>query len=149
MFLLVSVILFTGGSASVHAGIPPPLEAGTPSQGRRQTPPPTPGIRSMSGRYASYWNAFLFQIFLQEEIVNVIILASYRIWRVRRFAQCERSASEIVHNFIISDIALSKRVERQKCEALSALYDISTVLNFNRRRSGVRTKQKFTRLYLM
>ena len=39
-----------GGSASVHAGIPPPLEAGTtspweaytPSQGRRQTPPPHP-----------------------------------------------------------------------------------------------------------
>ena len=30
MFLLVSVILLTGGSASVHAGIPPP---------RKQTPP--------------------------------------------------------------------------------------------------------------
>ena len=32
-----------GGSASVHVGIPPP-----------------PRIRSTSGRYASYWNAFLF-----------------------------------------------------------------------------------------
>ena len=49
MFLLVSVILFIGGSASVHAGIPPPApEGSTPT-----------GIRSMSGRYASYWNAFL------------------------------------------------------------------------------------------
>ena len=75
MFLLVCVILFTGGmSASVHAGIPDtppgadtPLGADTP---REQTPPTksrhsptpeqTPGIRSMSGRYASYWNAFLF-----------------------------------------------------------------------------------------
>ena len=50
MFLLVSVIVFTGGgSTSVHAGIPariPPPEADS-------------GIRSMSGRYASYWNAFL------------------------------------------------------------------------------------------
>ena len=43
-----------GGSASVHAGIPPGKE--TPP-GRRH--PPLPTIRSMSGRYASYWNAFL------------------------------------------------------------------------------------------
>ena len=86
-----------GVSASVHAGIPPPLEQ-TPPPGvdtpqeqtpplgadtpQEQTPPeqtPTPlgvdtphppgadtpreadpGIRSMSSRYASYWNAFLF-----------------------------------------------------------------------------------------
>ena len=124
MFLQVSVILSTGGgSASVHAGIPPPWEQtpprsrpprdqapptteppgadtrpgpGTPRDQtpqsrhppRADTPPPweqkpsprsrhpprsrnpppeqTPpreadaSIRSMSGRYASYWNAFLF-----------------------------------------------------------------------------------------
>ena len=77
MFLLVCVILLTeGGSASVHAGIPPthpPPEADTPRKQtpspRKQIPPleadpweadtPPPGIRSMSGRYASYWNAFL------------------------------------------------------------------------------------------
>ena len=82
------MILFTGGvSASVHAGIPPP-RADTPPQEQtppgedtppradtpqEQTPPgedtppraDTPleadsGIRSMSGWYASYWNAFLF-----------------------------------------------------------------------------------------
>ena len=66
-----------GGSASVHAGMPPP-GPGRPPQ-TRQTPlgpgrppdqadPPGPGrlpreadssIRSTSGRYASYWNAFL------------------------------------------------------------------------------------------
>ena len=73
MFLLMSVILSTGGrgSASVHAGIPhpprstpPPQKAHTPSV--KYTPPGkhTPleadsSIRSMSGRYASYWNAFL------------------------------------------------------------------------------------------
>ena len=87
-FLLVSVILLTRGvSASVHAGIHPP-EAGkqtppweqTPSPGSRhncprsrhpqeQTHPPgsrhplrvaNSRVRSMSGRYASYWNVFLF-----------------------------------------------------------------------------------------
>ena len=60
MFLLVSVILSTGGSPSVHAGIPhhppgsTPPEAHTPREADY-------GIRSMSGRYASYWNAFLFE----------------------------------------------------------------------------------------
>ena len=80
------------GSASVHAGIPPPqIRHHHPPQIRhhhppqtRQTPPPTPqtrqtppqpgrhppgpgrhppeadsSIRSTSGRYAPYWNAFL------------------------------------------------------------------------------------------
>ena len=53
IFLHLSVILFTGrGSVSVHAGIPPPRSIHTP-------PEADSGIRSMSGRYASYWNAFL------------------------------------------------------------------------------------------
>ena len=69
MFLQASVILSTGGGG-VHAGQcmlgyhPPPREqtplgADTPQE---QTPPPEAdsGIRSTSGRYASYWNAFLF-----------------------------------------------------------------------------------------
>ena len=63
------------GSASMHAGIPPP-EADT-----THPPPPSPGpdtpplsrppprsdssIRSTSGRYASYWNAFFFPFFLK------------------------------------------------------------------------------------
>ena len=64
MFSQACVILFTGGCASVHAGIPP---------GSRHPPgtrhPPgadTPRcracweIRSSRGRYASYWNAILF-----------------------------------------------------------------------------------------
>ena len=51
MFLHVCVILFTGGSAS--ASDPPP---GRRPPHRKEAPP---GIRSMSGRYASYWNAFL------------------------------------------------------------------------------------------
>ena len=40
---------------------PPGKEAPSPSPPGRETPPP-PGIRSMNGRYASYWNAFLFQV---------------------------------------------------------------------------------------
>ena len=94
MFLLVSVILSTGGSASVHAGIPPPVHlpgsthtpgsTHPPRKHRKHAPsrkhtspweahppweayrlgsmPPQEadsGIQSMSGRYASYWNAFL------------------------------------------------------------------------------------------
>ena len=63
MFSQVCVILFTGGSASVHAGIPP---------WSKHHPPPgadTPHrracweIRSTRRRYASYWNATLFVIF--------------------------------------------------------------------------------------
>ena len=92
IFLHLSVIhsVHRGGSASVHAGIPPPRTRQTPPDqadppGTRQTPPgpgrhppgtrqtpPGPGrhpppppqadssIRSTSGRYASCWNAFLF-----------------------------------------------------------------------------------------
>ena len=48
----------------------PPQEADTPPRGRHPLGADTPhppseagsGIRSMSGRYASYWNAFLFDI---------------------------------------------------------------------------------------
>ena len=83
MFSQLCVILFTGGSVSVHAGIPPPPGADThpradtpgadtPSGAdtlRADTPPGayTPRrracweIRSTRGRYASYWNAILFE----------------------------------------------------------------------------------------
>ena len=78
VFTRVCHSVHIGGSASVHAGIPPPgpdplwhTPPGThPSDTLWHTPlwhtplwhPPKaePGIRSMSGRYASYWNAFLF-----------------------------------------------------------------------------------------
>ena len=62
MFLHLSVShsVHRGGvSASVHAGIHPlagtPPKAGKPSPGRY-----TPHDGHCSGRYASYWNAFLF-----------------------------------------------------------------------------------------
>ena len=57
-----------GVSASVHAGIPPPMRRPPPRGVPQRTPPrsrpPSPreadsSIRSMSDRYASYWNAFL------------------------------------------------------------------------------------------
>ena len=48
----------------LQADPPPPLQAGTPPPGRPPSPPPgrhpPPGIRSTLGRYASYWNAFLY-----------------------------------------------------------------------------------------
>ena len=93
MFLHVSVIMFTwGGSASVHAGIPPPRSRQPPDHAptQEQTPPPPrtshpqeqspPGtrhpprssacweIRAASGRYASYWNAFLLALLLEQKL---------------------------------------------------------------------------------
>ena len=90
VFTRVCDSVHRGGSASVHAGIPsplggrhppgkqtPPREADTPREvdtpREADTPPweaDTPreaysGIRSMSGRYASYWNAFLLQKCIQ------------------------------------------------------------------------------------
>ena len=55
MFLHVSVILFTWGSASVHAGIPPTSGSRTPPEqtpppGVDNPPPPAPG-RLHAGRY--------------------------------------------------------------------------------------------------
>ena len=75
MFLHLSVILFTGVSATPTPGKthPPlgrhPLGRHPPPCGHPtgQTPPCTvhPGIRSTSGRYASYWNAYLFNFVWQ------------------------------------------------------------------------------------
>ena len=101
IFLHLFVILFTGGSASVYAGIPTPPGAAPPGADTPRsrhlpgpdTPPPSshpleqtpprpdatppgpdtlpgadpprsrhPGVWSMSGRYASYWNAFLYSL---------------------------------------------------------------------------------------
>ena len=72
IFLHLSVILFTeGGSASVHAGTPPPSRPPprsrhTPSidtpPGTRHPPAPDTPRRTVkwAAGYASYWNAFLF-----------------------------------------------------------------------------------------
>ena len=81
MFLLVSVILLTGGLPQCMLGYhppgsrplrnrhppgsrPPPEQTHPP--GSRHPPPrkQTHGIRSMSSRYASYWNAFFLDKFL-------------------------------------------------------------------------------------
>ena len=61
MFLHLSVILSTGWSI-----IPPRLWADTPWAGTfpDRHPPVHAGIRSTSGRYASYWNAILLLLFL-------------------------------------------------------------------------------------
>ena len=70
MFLQACVCPQGGGvSASVHARIPPPRSRPPPGTRQTHAPPPdqadTPPqeadyrIQSMSGRYASHWNAFL------------------------------------------------------------------------------------------
>ena len=61
MFLQVSVILLTGGCLpQCMLGYHPPRADPSP---REQNPREADsGIRSMSGRYASYWNAFLFTV---------------------------------------------------------------------------------------
>ena len=58
MFLYLCVILFTvGGGLPNPPGCRPP-GLGRPHQGGANSHPPP--IRSTSGRYASYWNAYLF-----------------------------------------------------------------------------------------
>ena len=55
MFLLVCVILFTGGVGCLSkCMLGYPLGSDTPLDQAH-----SPGIWSMSGQYASYWNAFL------------------------------------------------------------------------------------------
>ena len=67
IFLHLFVILFTGAGGG-GGGIPEGTEADTPLE---QTPPreADSGIRSTSGRYASYWNAFLY--FFQNAWTNL------------------------------------------------------------------------------
>ena len=73
MFLHLSVILFTGGVClsacwDTTSRIRYPPGAATPPPPKQTPPrsrPPTEadsGIWSMSGRYASYWNAFLYNV---------------------------------------------------------------------------------------
>ena len=87
MFLHVSVILFTGGGAQPQCMLgyttlpdqrPPGTRPETPRDQTRaplrtrhppdQTPPPRSStcweIRATSGRYASYWNAYLYECHL-------------------------------------------------------------------------------------
>ena len=53
MFLQASVILLTGGSTSVHAGIPPPMERRQPPEGDplvREPPIGDPPVETPSRR---------------------------------------------------------------------------------------------------
>ena len=90
-------------SASVHAGIPPsPQIRQTPPRTRQAPPldqadPPGPGrqppreadssIRSTSGRYASYWNAFLFWHILTSYVNSTIGMHSTHFKMERKTVQ--------------------------------------------------------------
>ena len=69
MFSQASIILFTGGVWQT------PPRADTPLP--RQTPPwedtPSPADGYCSGRYASYWNAFLLTIVLVLQQVIAVV----------------------------------------------------------------------------
>ena len=103
IFLHLSVILFTGGSAwtGTPLGRYTP-QAGTPPSG--QVYPPlgryTPGssacweIRATSGRYASHWNAFLLTIILldaEKELRVFIFWALIPVSSRSTYFQCEQS----------------------------------------------------------
>ena len=104
MFLLVSVILLTGGvclsacwdtprSRHPPKQTPPPWSRHSVNRGvclsvcwdttppLEQTPPfpweADSGIRSMSGRYASYWNAFLYFICFSSICADVKVSEIY------------------------------------------------------------------------
>ena len=91
MFLLVSVILLTGGGCLPQCMLGyHPLGADPPGSrhplGSRHPPgsrPPPPqeadsSIWSMSGRYTSYWNAFLlYLLFLRAVILVTVIKILY------------------------------------------------------------------------
>ena len=82
MFLLVSVILSTGGGVCLSAcwdTSPPPRERRPPKEGdppgRRHPLGRSPrGIRSMSGRYASYCNAFLFETKMSHSLCSPTVI---------------------------------------------------------------------------
>ena len=69
MFSEASVILSTAGGVCIGGGGWSASWGGAMNGGGGQTPSPsdTIGIRSTSRRYASYWNAFLFGIFLSRK----------------------------------------------------------------------------------
>ena len=73
MFLHLSVILFTGGGSLPQCM----LEKQTPPQGAGPPGAESPlhsacwEIRPTSGRYASYWNAYLFSFNFTEAISSV------------------------------------------------------------------------------
>ena len=91
IFLHLSVILFTGGSSLGRtpsarenppgpARHPPPPRADTTPLAQTDPPPEADfSLWSMSGRYASYWNAFLFVI----EFGN-LCLGEILVWGISR-----------------------------------------------------------------
>ena len=125
IFLHLSVILFTGGvlPQCMLGYQHPPRPGRHPPRGDppEQTPPwtrqtpPGPGrhppgadtppdqadpphrgsIRSTSGRYASYWNAFLFFIYLPNYIIVSmcrIVIQLYTAWNELAFGRLSKTS---------------------------------------------------------
>ena len=80
-------------TAPLRPGTPPPPQTRytPPRPGTPPGPGPPPQIRTTSGRYASYWNAFLF-IFVVAQSVNIKLDSLWTMWRRCRFLpQYERT----------------------------------------------------------
>ena len=75
-YVFTGVCLSTGGGV-LHPGGGSPSRGGSPSQGgfsiRGGSPSGGLSIRSMCGQYASYWNAFLFNILIRIRICGGFI----------------------------------------------------------------------------
>ena len=117
--VFTGMCLSTGGVVCLSAcwDIPPPPGPDTPPRSRHppweQTPPPpradTPrppreadsSIRSTSGRYASYWNAFLLQVSLVLPKVNKKVCGAKRRtrWLRRLYKEVEQKSCRRVRSY--------------------------------------------------
>ena len=103
MFLHLRVILFNGWGCGVFgfpACITGHMTIGFAS-GCRPPPPGYYGIRSTSGRYASYWNAFLFTFSLFNDISEVIC-ASLDLQHFYRPGATKLRQGNILHFLCVS-----------------------------------------------
>ena len=153
--VFTGVCLSTGGrvSASVHAGMPDPPRPGTPPRSRHPprpesplrpgTPPPDQAhhppqesdarIRSMSGRYASYWNAFLFSCSFWQKFCKKISVGSspsgvpppefldlplYKSWNIHWHVDISDSSAFAVLFVILAKITIEQITNSSYAECL-------------------------------
>ena len=117
------VILFTGGSASVHAGIPPPPEVGTPLRSACWE------MRSTGGRGASYWNAILLLLLL-------LVFPEFDLWsnssnKIHKYHFCH--SPKVDHSGNDTRIVLeqnsAKKVPTGTIDPMTVVFPFSSLSN--------------------
>ena len=117
MFLQVCVILLTGGVSTW-----PPLQQTPPAADTPHSRHPTPHckafreIQSMSGRYASYWNAILLYIFILIKI-NISEKGGSDHLFLFTYANCLFLHMVFILIFIIYLFIYSKRCQQKQCKS--------------------------------